>query len=180
MIYVGTTGTNPPQKVPLSQWRAAHTGFTFHEQPVLLPVEPLDPSPPGASSTIENIPDAPAYAQARGQSQAQRPGPPTPSLTNTVARTAVKPDPLSQLRIGEDFYPEASKRAHEEGRCVVLITVAADGRITEETLQVSSGFPRLDEACLKAFHGKHMLPATENGKPIETSLAIPLDWKITN
>jgi TonB family protein len=316
VIYVGTTGTNPPQKVPLSQWRATHTGFTFHDQPVLLPVEPLDPSkvqlppiarvtdltgkltedqraalsnklltfearngsqiavlmlpttaheditefgtrlfnawklgrrgiddgailivavddhhtridvgrglesavtnaaasrllddmrpalrandffgginsaidrlialidnqpPAGAPSTIGNTPDSPAQAQARGQVQAQRPVPLTPSVTNAVARTPVKPDPLSPLGIGEDFYPEASKRANEEGRCVVLMTVTADGRIADETLQSSSGFPRLDEACLKAFHGRHMFPATENGKPVETRLAIPITWKL--
>jgi TonB family protein len=98
------------------------------------------------------------------------------SSTGALADAHVRPDPQHPLRIGEDWYPQASIRLKEEGRCVVTITVAADGHIASESLQTSSGFPRLDEACLKAFHGQRMLPAIENGKPVETTVAIPIDW----
>jgi protein TonB len=94
--------------------------------------------------------------------------------------TSIKPDPKHPLKIGEDYYPDASKRANEEGRCIVLMTVAADGRITNESIQTSSGFPRLDEACLKGVHGQRMLPATEDGKPVEKTVSIPIVWKLTN
>jgi protein TonB len=92
--------------------------------------------------------------------------------------TNVRMDPDHPLKFGEDYYPEASRGAREEGRCVVTITVAADGRIAAETLQSSSGHPRLDEACLKGFHGGRMFPATKNGKPVETTVDIPVDWKL--
>ena len=88
-------------------------------------------------------------------------------------------DPKHPLHIGEDYYPDASKRAGEEGRCIVTMTVAADGRITNETIQQSSGFPRLDEACLKGVHGQRMKPATEDGKPVETTVSLPIVWKLT-
>jgi len=103
------------------------------------------------------------------------PPPPAPK-----AATTIKPDPRHPLKIGEDYYPDASKRANEEGRCIVLMTVAADGRITNESIQTSSGFPRLDEACLKGVHGQRMLPATEDGKPVEKTVSIPIVWKLTN
>jgi len=93
--------------------------------------------------------------------------------------TPVRPDLKHPLRIGEDYYPDASKRANEEGRCIVLITVSADGRITNESIQTSSGFPRLDEACLKGVHGQRMTPATEEGKPVEKTVSIPIVWKLT-
>jgi periplasmic protein TonB len=93
--------------------------------------------------------------------------------------TAIKQDPKHPLKIGEEYYPDASKRANEEGRCIVLITVSADGRITNESIQTSSGFPRLDEACLKGVHGQRMLPATEEGKPVEKTVSIPIVWKLT-
>jgi protein TonB len=93
--------------------------------------------------------------------------------------TNVAPDPKHPLHIGEDYYPDASKRAGEEGRCIVQVTVAADGRITNEVIQQSSGFPRLDEACLKGVHGQHMKPATEDGKPIEKTASLPIVWKLT-
>jgi len=93
--------------------------------------------------------------------------------------TPVSMDPKHPLKIGEEFYPDASRRANEEGRCIVQMTVAADGRITNESIQTSSGFPRLDEACLKGVHGQRMKPATEDGKPIEKTVSIPIVWKLT-
>ena len=103
------------------------------------------------------------------------PAPPAPK-----AITNIKMDPKHPLKIGEDYYPDASKRANEEGRCTVQVTVAADGKITAETIQTSSGFPRLDEACLKGVHGQRVIPATEDGKPVERTVSIPIVWKLTN
>ncbi len=89
-------------------------------------------------------------------------------------------DPRHPLKIGSDWYPDASKRAGEEGTCRVKLTVAPDGRISGESLEKSSGFPRLDEACLKAVHGQRLLPATENGKAIELTTIVPITWKLTD
>ncbi len=94
--------------------------------------------------------------------------------------TSIRPDPKHPLKIGEDYYPDASKRANEEGRCIVTVTVSADGRITNEAISTSTGFPRLDEACLKGVHGQRMIPATEDGKPVEKTVQLPIVWKLTN
>ncbi len=106
------------------------------------------------------------------------PAPPAPPVQHVG--TNIAQDPRHPLKIGEDYYPDASKRANEEGRCIVSITVAADGRITAESIQTTSGFPRLDEACLKGVHGQRMKPATEDGKPVEKTVSIPIVWKLTN
>ena len=111
--------------------------------------------------------------------QVNRPPPPVAVAAPPRPGTSIKQDPKHPLRIGEDYYPDASKRANEEGRCIVLMTVAVDGKITNESIQSSSGFPRLDEACLKGVHGQHMLPATEDGKPVEKTVSIPIVWKLT-
>jgi protein TonB len=106
---------------------------------------------------------------------------PAPVAAPPPARpgTNIAMDPKHPLHIGEDYYPDASKRAGEEGRCIVQVTVTADGRITNEAIQQSSGFPRLDEACLKGVHGQHMKPATEDGKPVEKTASLPIVWKLT-
>jgi periplasmic protein TonB len=93
--------------------------------------------------------------------------------------TSIKQDPKHPLHIGEEYYPDASKRANEEGRCIVTITVGVDGKISNEAIQTSSGFPRLDEACLKGVHGQRMLAATEDGKPVAKTVTIPIVWKLT-
>jgi periplasmic protein TonB len=95
------------------------------------------------------------------------------------ASTNIKMDPKHPLKIGEEYYPDASKRANEEGRCIVQVTVAASGLITAESIQTSSGFPRLDDACLKGVHGQRVIPATEDGKPVEKTVSIPIVWKLT-
>jgi protein TonB len=96
-----------------------------------------------------------------------------------VKRTAIRMDPRHPLKIGEDYYPDASKRANEEGTCRVQIKVAVDGRIVEASIQQSSGFPRLDEACLKGVKDQRVLPATEDGKPVETVTIVPIKWQLT-
>jgi len=109
------------------------------------------------------------------------PPPPAPVVAAPApkASTPIKMDPKHPLKIGEEYYPDASKRANEEGRCTVQVTVAADGRITNESIQTSSGFPRLDDACLKGVHGQRVIPATEDGKPVEKTVSIPIVWKLT-
>jgi periplasmic protein TonB len=92
--------------------------------------------------------------------------------------TGVRMDPKHPLKIGLAYYPDAAKRAHEEGRCIMLITVSAEGRITAAQLQTSSGYARLDQACLEAVANQRMLPATANGRPIEKTVSVPIVWKL--
>ena len=95
------------------------------------------------------------------------------------ARVPVRMDPRHPLRIGKDYYPDASVRGNEMGRCVVQATVAADGRIIAAAIQTRSGFERLDQACLNAVKGQRMLPATEDGRPIEGTVSIPITWNLS-
>jgi TonB family protein len=135
----------------------------------------------GAPTSHEKLPTATAGTSAplNHVNNGTRSAGGSPSPTE-VASTPVRMDPRHPLRIGEDYYPDASKRANEEGRCIVEVTVAPDGHIATEAVQASTGFPRLDEACLRAVHGQRMFPATENGTPIQATVAIPIVWTLTN
>jgi protein TonB len=92
---------------------------------------------------------------------------------------SIRMDPKHPLRIGEAYYPDASRRANEMGRCVVQVTVAIDGRIVAAILQSSTGFDRLDQACINGVRGQRMLPAIENGRPIESTASIPISWHLS-
>ena len=143
--------------------------------PKLEEIKPYVPPP-----EFVDIQAAPAQTNAISvitQTQAQ----PAPVAQAPAPKPGTPPrmDPKHPLKIGEEWYPDASKRANEEGRCIVQMTVASDGRVASETLQQTSGFPRLDEACLKAVHGQRMLPATEEGKQVEKQVSIPIVWKLT-
>lgn len=97
--------------------------------------------------------------------------------THMVVMTKVRPDPAHPVQLGEN-YPTESKRLHEEGVCKVRLTVAADGTVHDVSLTKSAGYPRLDQACLEAFVHGGLLPATEDGRPIATTLEIPITWKL--
>jgi len=143
--------------------------------PKLEEVKPFVPPP-----EFVDIQAAPQQTNAITETtQVQKAAPPVAAPVVQHTRTPIAQDPKHPLHIGEDYYPDASKRANEEGRCIVMMTVAADGRITNATIQTSSGFPRLDEACLKGVKDQRMKPATEDGKPVETTVALPIQWKLT-
>jgi periplasmic protein TonB len=105
---------------------------------------------------------------------------PAPVQTVQHTFTNVKMDPKHPLHIGEEWYPDASKRANEEGTCKVKVTVGADGKINDQSIETSSGFARLDDACLKAVRGQRMQPALQDGKPIEYTGVLPIVWKLKN
>jgi protein TonB len=130
------------------------------------PEDPGIPGDPENSVTVESKSTAPPVIVE-----------PTPPAQ--VAATGARMDPKHPLHIGPDYYPLGSIRGGQEGRCVVQVAVGADGRITSSSLQASTGFPLLDDACLSAVHGQHMLPATQNGKPIESNVSLPIVWKLT-
>jgi periplasmic protein TonB len=145
--------------------------------PKLEDIKPFVPPPEFvdiAAAPVETTAITQTTQVATAPAPVQAPPPPAPR-----AATGIKMDPKHPLKIGEEYYPDASKRANEEGRCIVQVTVAANGKITSETIQTSSGFPRLDEACLKGVHGQQVIPATEDGKPVEKTVAIPIVWKLT-
>jgi TonB family protein len=98
-------------------------------------------------------------------------------IAHTVVITKVRPDQAHPVQLGED-YPAESKLLHEEGVCKVKLTVTADGAVRDVSLTKSTGYPRLDQACSEAFVHGGLLPATRDGKPITTTLEIPITWKL--
>jgi serine protease Do len=108
----------------------------------------------------------------------------SPGIARTVVKTPVSFDANHPLEFPVKDYPKESIRAKEEGVCRVRITVKADGSVQDPHLTLSTGHPRLDQACLKFFgdlaHSSPFNPATEDGKAIDASLEMPLKFRITN
>jgi len=116
-----------------------------------------------------------SFQQSLAMPNAQNEMRPNPVLSYTPPRM----DPAHPLKIGTDYYPPESVRAKEQGRCIVAVTVTADGWLKDARIQQSTGYPRLDQACLDAVAGGHLIPATENGVPIEKAIDLPLVWILT-
>jgi TonB family protein len=96
--------------------------------------------------------------------------------------TPVKFNPAHPIMIDPKYYARASRLAHEEGDCVVHLTVYADGTAHDPWIERSSGYPRLDQACLDVINGlAHVpifIPATKNGKPVQATTTVPINWAL--
>ena len=82
----------------------------------------------------------------------------------------------------QDFYPDKSRKLHEEGVTRVKACVDEYGKLTSKPVVTqSSGYPRLDEASIKlakAGSGRYK-PATQDGKPIAACFEFNVAWKLS-
>lgn len=159
---------DPPQPPPTRIATPPPQGMLGPSQiDVRPPVVPaIDVDPAEATARDRSEPSGSTGAEAR-------------ELPHDVV-IAASQDPRHPLRVGNDYYPDASRRAGETGRCKVRITVAADGRIVDSILEQATGFDRLDKACLAAVSGQRMNPATRNGRPVESRVTVPIAWRLTD
>jgi len=130
-----------------------------------------DVPPPPVISTQTTIatPEPPRVAP---------PGPPAPPPPPSIPGTRAQGIPRT-FTVSEDDYPDASRRAGEEGVTGVRVTVGTDGRVTACSVIRSSGFSRLDErACQIAMRRWRFKPATENGKPVEETINRNYRWQL--
>jgi TonB family protein len=87
-------------------------------------------------------------------------------------------DPKHPLRIGEEYYPLESKVHGEEGTCVVRLQVDADGYIRATQLLSSTGYQRLNTACLSSSKDGRLVPATVSGKPAASWFLFRVNWRL--
>jgi len=132
-------------------------------------IETLAPPPPTITAqAVIPMPEAPRFVP---------PAPPAPAPP-AIAPTA--PVPVARtFEVSEDDYPDASRRAGEEGITGIRVTVGIDGRVTNCVVIRPSGYPRLDErACQIAERRWRFRPATENGRPVEATITRNYRWQL--
>lgn len=77
----------------------------------------------------------------------------------------------------EPEYPSASARNGEAGRVVLQLLVGVNGKVTDSRVEVSSGYPRLDEAARSALSLCKFTPGTADSKPEEAWARIAYVFK---
>jgi protein TonB len=68
-----------------------------------------------------------------------------------------------RIHSADPAYPSASRRCREEGKVVITYCVAANGKMDNVQVIVSSGFARLDNAILAWATRETHTPGTVNG-----------------
>jgi len=73
-------------------------------------------------------------------------------------------------------YPQAARRAGQQGTVIVLASCSATGVVEDVALAQSSGFPLLDEAALEAVRRWTFAPATLDGVAVASFVRVPVDF----
>lgn len=106
------------------------------------------------------------------------PAPPAPPAVAAVAPTPATPRGRGNV-ISEDDYPDASRRAEEQGVARVSYVVDPEGKVTSCQVTSSSGSPRLDDATCKIIMRRFRFnAATRDGKPVSETKTQPVRWQL--
>lgn len=104
---------------------------------------------------------------------------PAPPVVREARPVAPRADPSHGNT--QPPYPPASRRMGEEGRVVLMLYVAEDGRVTEGRIDQSSGFSRLDNVALvHARRTWRFMPATLDGKPVGHWTKFAVTFRLTD
>ena len=82
------------------------------------------------------------------------------------------------LRSAEPPYPLVSRANDEEGTVYLRVSIAPNGRAGEVQVERSSGFPRLDQAAIKAIREWRFAPATRGGQAVVSWVTVPVKFQL--
>ena len=105
---------------------------------------------------------------------------PAPKRPRAKQRPEVLARPLYHL-IPSPPYPERSRDLGEEGRVVIAVLVAEDGKVAEAHVHESSGHPMLDGSALATVREKWLFkPARSGDAPVTAWIRVPIDFRISD
>lgn len=101
-----------------------------------------------------------------------------PAATTTTGTTT--PRFASSPQTLDKYWPEGSRRLGEEGTVMAAIRISATGCVTAMTIAGFSGSGMLDKAVLEYLESASFTPAGPDGKPVETTVMLPIVFKLQN
>jgi protein TonB len=75
-------------------------------------------------------------------------------------------------------YPQASRRAREEGEVLVRVLIDIDGRPSEVRILRSSGHARLDDAAIEAVRAALFRPYVAEGRARAAYVRVPVEFAL--
>jgi len=112
---------------------------------------------------------------------------PSPAVSAPVAPVAAAPAiaPLVPPRFDAAYldnpapiYPAIARRQGEQGRVLLRVSVAADGRAASVEIAASSGSERLDRAALDAVRRWRFVPARRGDEAVAAQVLVPVAFSL--
>jgi len=125
-----------------------------------LPPQPEMPPEPLLKNTLDaenEVPEEKKPPPPPPPPPALRPSP-TPVAEKTAAKREIK---VAQRKLSEHlFYPADAVARGLEGEVRLIIKLSVDGAVDDVNIAVSSGYPILDNAAIKAAYAMGKLPGS--------------------
>jgi protein TonB len=135
--------------------------------------------PPAESAPEMILPEVRKDERAKEEIKEAAPKTPAAEAAPRQARIEEPKKPELKRRI-KPVYPESSLRKKEKGVVELDIEVDVRGVAVSLSVAVSSGFPALDAAALKAAAKAEFNPATSQGKPVASRVRLPIVFSLRN
>jgi len=133
--------------------------------PVVALTDPRETA--GASFNVEPARDPGAPSAVPAQVS------PDPSLTLTAPGSHA-----AYLRNPAPRYPDAARRAGEQGTVTLRVRVGRDGFASSVMVEQSSGSPHLDAAALEAVKAWRFTPARRGADAVESWMRVPIVFRL--
>lgn len=138
--------------------------------------EPAKEEPKPVVTPAPAAPAPPREVKERGDGSSATPGKDATTLRSRGgAITQAKPD---YLRNPAPTYPEAARRAGQQGLVMLRVQVNARGTVDAVSVSESSGHSLLDQAAIKAVRKWKFRPATMGPMAVECEVEVPVRFKL--
>jgi TonB family protein len=87
------------------------------------------------------------------------------------------PDVASKAKL---HYPDSARRAEEEGTVYVQLLASWNGCALRYGIQLSSGWPDLDDAALNWIETIAFVPAAKDGNAVDTWITMPVTFQLND
>lgn len=135
-----------------------------------------EPAISAPRATVEHVPDLP---HPRDDEKMDFPAE-SVEESGDVFDSAVVDAPARPCRPIVPVYPRRSRLRGEEGVVVLEATVDEFGRVADVRVALSSGYPGLDAAAVKALAEARFEPAEHGGRPVGSRVRLPLEFRLKN
>jgi protein TonB len=145
------------------------------------PIRPLTPPPPQQIVTAapEPAPEIAAVPPPVPVEPAPAPAAPTRVVATSVPEAYY--NDLQAMIQDKVEYPSSSQLKSEQGACLVRVSFARNGSISEAKLVRKAGYLALDNECREVFKriGKFpALPANANPEATDFSIELPIEFSL--
>jgi len=117
-----------------------------------------------------------AGSNAATEKKVRGPAPKPTDAADACVEEATKPKYRDRV---QPQYPDSARSANIEGKVRIEVTINAEGDVTDARIVQGLGHG-LDEAALVAMKRTKFHPATKCGKPVATTIVIPITFGLSD